>query len=135
MNDPWQRFKSQPWPPLLKAAALTTAVSIVLDSILAWGMSIESLRRSLTLVFTPPLGLILPLAAAVGVGALSVYVCERSQSVRLNVGSLWALVLCLMIGLLLKSLLPFPALLIGLSSTTAVGVIVGIFWKGRNHWR
>lgn len=76
------------------------------------------------------------IATAVGIGALAVYLCERwLPQVLLNTSSLWALVLCLLLGLVLKSLLPLPSLLLDLSQFTLVGVIVGVFWKGRPYWR
>lgn len=136
MNDPWRRFKAQPWQPLLQVAALTILLVILAEGLLILGLTqLEFLRRSLSLVLSPPLGIMLSIAATVGVGVLGVYICERWRSqVILNVASLWALVLCLAGGLLLKSLLPLPNVFVGLSSTTIVGVIVGVFWKGRPYW-
>ncbi|NEP28299.1 MAG: peptide chain release factor 1, partial [Moorea sp. SIO3I6] len=76
------------------------------------------------------------MAAAIGVGVLGVYICERWQSqVFLKTSSLWALVLCLMVGLLLKSQLPIPFGLVGFSMNAVIGVILGVFWKGRPYWR
>lgn len=76
------------------------------------------------------------IATAVGIGTLAVYLCERwLPQVLLNTSSLWALVLCLLLGLVLKSLLPLPSLLLDLSQFTLIGVILGVFWKGRPYWR
>ena len=137
MNDPLRRFKLQPWRPLLLVSAITVVLVIVIELLLFWGFNqSEVVRSSLVLLFSPPLGLILPIIATVGVGALGVYICERWQTqVVLNTSSLWALVLCLVVGLILKSLLPIPALLVDFSYYAVVGVIVGVFWKGRPYWR
>lgn len=137
MNDPWYRFKSQPWQALLKVSALTIAIVIVLEQLLLLAVAYSQLfQRSLSLLFFFPLNIILPLAAAVGIGALSVYICDRWQRfIFLNAGSLWALVLCLALGLLLKSWLPIPSLLVDFSYYSVIGMLVGVFWKGRPYWR
>ena len=136
MYDPWRRFKSQPWQPLLQVAVITTLLIVLLEGLLIVGFTqLEFFQRSLRVLFAPPLGLIVSIAAAVGVGVLGVTVCERWRSpIILNVASLWALILCLIGGVLLKSLLPIPSLLVGLSYPTVVGVIIGVFWKGRPYW-
>ncbi|NJL20421.1 MAG: hypothetical protein HC895_05705 [Leptolyngbyaceae cyanobacterium SM1_3_5] len=54
------------------------------------------------------------------------------RHIFLNVGVLWALVLCVMLSLLLKSLL-LPTLLSG--QLALVGIALGVFWKGRRYWR
>jgi hypothetical protein len=72
----------------------------------------------------------------VGIGALAVYFLEYwQQQFLLNRVSLWVLVLCLLLGLVLKSFLRIPDNLASLSETALVGVTVGVFWKGRPYWR
>ncbi|PSO63903.1 MAG: peptide chain release factor 1 [Cyanobacteria bacterium SW_8_48_13] len=137
MNDPLRRFKSQPWKPLSQVAGLTTLLVILIEGVLSWILTqSDPLPRSLSPLLSPPLGIIVTVAAAVGVGILGVYICERWQSqAMLNTASLWALILCLIVGLVLKSLLPLPAILVRLSFNMVVGVVVGVFWKGRPYWR
>ncbi|PSO64602.1 MAG: peptide chain release factor 1 [Cyanobacteria bacterium QH_2_48_84] len=137
MNDPLRRFKSQPWKPLSQVAGLTTLLVILIEGVLSWILTqSDPLPRSLSPLLSPPLGIIVTVAAAVGVGILGVYLCERWQSqAMLNTASLWALILCLIVGLVLKSLLPLPAILVRLSFNMVVGVVVGVFWKGRPYWR
>jgi hypothetical protein len=137
MNDPLRRFKSQPWKPLSQVAGLTTLLVILIEGVLSWILTqSDPLPRSLSPQLSPPLGIIVTVAAAVGVGILGVYLCERWQSqAMLNTASLWALILCLIVGLVLKSLLPLPAILVRLSFNMVVGVVVGVFWKGRPYWR
>ncbi|PSO93193.1 MAG: peptide chain release factor 1 [Cyanobacteria bacterium SW_6_48_11] len=136
MNDPLRRFKSQPWKPLSQVAGLTTLLVILIEGVLSWILTqSDPLPRSLSPLLSPPLGIIVTVAAAVGVGILGVYICERWQSqAMLNTASLWALILCLIVGLVLKSLLPLPAILVRLSFNMVVGVVVGVFWKGRPYW-
>lgn len=136
MNDPLRRFKSQPWKPLSQVAGLTTLLVILIEGVLSWILTqSDPLPSSLSPQSSTPLGIIVTVAAAVGVGILGVYLCERWQSqAMLNTASLWALILCLIVGLVLKSLLPLPAILVRLSFNMVVGVVVGVFWKGRPYW-
>ncbi|NEP25599.1 peptide chain release factor 1 [Moorena sp. SIO3I6] len=134
MNDPWNTFKQQPWLPLSKVAALTTVLVVALENLLIWVLTQSETFR--LLLFSRPLAIIWFMAAAIGVGVLGVYICERWQSqVFLKTSSLWALVLCLMVGLLLKSQLPIPFGLVGFSMNAVIGVILGVFWKARPYWR
>jgi hypothetical protein len=67
---------------------------------------------------------------AIGVGAMAVYLLERFyQKIIINTANLWALVLCLAVFLLLKSLLPLMPILISLDQLQLVGIILGIFGK------
>ncbi|MEC4983100.1 MAG: peptide chain release factor 1 [Oscillatoria sp. PMC 1068.18] len=137
MNDPFRSFKLQPWRSLILVAGVTIFIAMIGEFLLIFGYYyLPALQSFLNVLFAPPLGLILPLAAAVGVGALAVFLCEQWQNqVILSSGSLWALVLCLIVGLFLKSLLPFPPLLVKISSETMVFLMLGVFWKGRPYWR
>jgi hypothetical protein len=75
------------------------------------------------------------MAAAVGVGALAVYLLKRFYpQVLINTASLWALIPCLLLFLFIKSLLPIPGL-VNLTYPQLLGIIVGVFWKGRPYWR
>ncbi len=138
MNDFWSSFKSQPWKDLGLASALTITLSTLAEILLVvCNNSSKVCQDSLSLIFAPPLGGIFVIAAAVGVGALGVYLCEKWERVAnlsLNISSLWALVVCLMVAITLKSLL-IPGGLLGLNQVALMGIIVGVFWKGRPHWR
>ncbi|MBE9127660.1 MULTISPECIES: peptide chain release factor 1 [unclassified Coleofasciculus] len=131
------RLKYLPWRSLLQVAGLTIAIAIFLEILLWWGFVQSAAgKRMLAFLLSPPLGMIMILAAAVGVGVLAVYLLERFyKSVFINSGSLWALVPCLALAVFLKSLLPLPNLLVNLSYPQLIGIVVGVFWKGRPHWR
>ncbi|HEY9742803.1 MAG TPA: peptide chain release factor 1 [Coleofasciculaceae cyanobacterium] len=137
MTDPLRRLKYLPWRSLLQVSGIALIIVIVLEFLLALGYTNSSVIRSmLSVLFAPPLGILLILAAAVGVGVLAVYLLERLyQQVRINTASLWALVLCLALVLFVKSLLPLPALLVNLSYIQLMGIVVGVFWKGRPYWQ
>lgn len=136
MSDPIRRLKFLPWRLLLQVSILTAFIVFILELMLLWGYTHSIIiRNTIAMLYSPPLGILMPIAIAVGVGALAVYLCERSQPQILNTSSLWALVLCLLLALGLKSLLPLSSLLVGLSEITLIGIIVGVFWKGRSYWR
>ncbi|MGF1489947.1 MAG: peptide chain release factor 1 [Prochloraceae cyanobacterium] len=139
MNDFWYRFKSQPWKDLGLASALTITIVAFAEILLTLCyVNSDVCRDSLSLILTPPLGGVFFIAAAVGVGALGVFLCEkweRVASLSLNVSSLWSLVLCLMVAIALKSFLIRLGLIVQLNEVSLIGIIVGVFWKGRPYWR
>ena len=137
MADPLRRLKFLPWLPLLQLAALTTAIIIAIEFLLLLVYAnVPAFRQSLELLFAPPLGILVNFATAIGVGALVVVLLERLyRQVIINTATLWALVLCLALGLGIKTLLPVPPFLISLGQMQLVGAIVGVFWKGRPYWR
>jgi len=138
MNDPISRFKQQPWQQLF-FVALLTVLAVSASDLLFVGLlsTFPAMQQALSIILSPPFRqFILPVVVAVGIGSLAVYFCElRRSKLFLNAGSLWALVLCLMILLALKSVIPLPSFLIQLSDPTLIGILVGVFWKGRYYWR
>ena len=137
MSNFLRRLKLLPWREMLQIAALVNCIVIGLELFLAWGFTQSRvIRNILTLLYSPYLGILIPIAAAVGMGALAVYFLEYwNQQFLLNRTNLWVLVLCVLLGLVLKSFLPIPALLASLSEAALIGVTVGVFWKGRPYWR
>ncbi|MFP5269544.1 peptide chain release factor 1 [Coleofasciculus sp.] len=131
------RLRSLPWRSLLEVSGITVAIAIVLEIIIGLGFTQSpAIREMLQFLYTPPLGMIISLMAAVGFGVLAVYVLERFYPhVLINSSSLWALIPCLALVLGLKSLLPLPPFLVSLSYANVVAVLVGVFWKGRPYWR
>ncbi|MEG3863292.1 peptide chain release factor 1 [Microcoleus sp. herbarium12] len=136
MSNFLRRLKLLPWREMLQIAALVNFIVIGLELFLAWGfMQSRVIRNILTLLYSPSLGILIPFVTAVGMGALAVYFLEYwHQQFLLNRTNLWVLVLCVLLGLVLKSLLPIPALLASLSEAALIGVTVGVFWKGRPYW-
>jgi hypothetical protein len=137
MNDPLRSFKIQPWKQLFITAFITIIIVSSIDAgLMLLIANSASLQKTVYSILSPPLGMLLPLAIAGGIGVLAVYICERFQPrLFLNTGSLWALVLCLIIALGVTGLLPFPSFLVNFSFPAILGMMVGVFWKGRNYWR
>jgi hypothetical protein len=132
-----RRLKLLPWREMLQIAALVNCIVVGLELFLVWGwIQSEVFGKIFTLLFGSPLGILIPFAIAVGMGALAVYFLEYwQQQFLLNRTTLWVLVLCVLLGLVLKSFLPIPPLLASLSEEALIGVLVGVFWKGRPYWR
>jgi hypothetical protein len=137
MSNFLRRFKLLPWREMLQISALVNSIMAGLELFLLWGLIQSQLFRNvLKLLFGSSLGMLIPFAIAVGMGALAVYFLEYwQQQFLLNRISLWVLVFCILLGLLLKSFLPIPPFLASLSETALIGVAVGVFWKGRPYWR
>lgn len=132
------RLKRLPWRSLLQVAALATVIITVGEVILVWAFQKSFIAHNLLkLLLDGPIGVLMPVAAAIGLGALTVYLLERQfTQVSINSSNLWALVPCLLGTLWLKSLLSLPSFgLLSLSEPILIGIIVGLFWKGRPYWR
>ncbi len=137
MINPFERLKHLPWLSLLQVATLVTIFVSVVELLMALAVTkFAPIRSSLQLLYSPPLGILIPLITAAGVGALSVYILERFfREVYIDRSSLWALVPCFILTIFLKSILPFPSFLIAFSQTQIICLMVGMFWKGRPYWR
>ena len=137
MSNFLRRLKLLPWREMLQIAALVNSIAIGMELFLAWGFTqSRGIRNVLTLLYGSPLGILIPLATAVGMGALAVYFLEYwQQQFLLNRTNLWVLALCVLLGLVLKSFLPVPPFLASLSEAALIGVTIGVFWKGRPYWR
>jgi len=132
MSDPLRRLKLLPWRSLFLVAALTIVTAIVLDFLVALGYTYSPIIRT---ILSSPFASWIAAAAGIGIGALAVIILERYRQVIISASVLWALILCLALGLVVKSLLPFPAVLIGLDEIQLITIVVGVFWKGRPYWR
>jgi predicted anti-sigma-YlaC factor YlaD len=135
MRDPWYRLKLLPWRSLFQAAIITILIGLVLEFLTI--LATDKLLGVSVLVgwlFSPGIASLTLLAASIGIGALAVYILEQTNCPSINTGTLWGLVLCLSVFLLLLHILPLSSLL-QLSYVTLVGVVLGVFWKGRPYWR
>ena len=137
MRDPFWRLKLLPWRSLLQVAVLTNLLVIAVELFLTLGyVQFAVVRQAIFLLYRPPLGILIIVALAIGMGAIAVYILERwYQEVIINTSILWALVLCLAVLLLVKSLLLGSSFLGSFDEIQLMAIIVGIFWKGRPYWR
>ena len=138
MNDPLRRLKFLPWISLLQISLITVLVAIAFDVLLVQiATAVPVILNLLTKLLNSPIGVLIRLAVPVGIGALAVAILERwFRQVMITNSTLWALVPCVALWLLLKSFVQMPsALFPDLDIISLVGVVVGVFWKGRPYWR
>jgi uncharacterized membrane protein len=57
----------------------------------------------------------------------------------INTGMLWALILCLIVTISIKSIIqlfiPFPGLLLNLNQESLMGLVLGVFLVSWKYWR
>lgn len=142
MRDPWRRLQYLPWQSLLQVSAITLGIVAGIEFLLSLGYAhFPTIRRILALLYRAPLDTLMILAAAIGVGVLAIYLLERIfPQVFINTATLWGLVPCLVLfvglkSLLLKSILPLSVFLVDISYLVLIGIVIGVFWKGRPYWR
>lgn len=137
MNDPLRRLKQLPWLPLFLVALLTFFWASVLEWLLALGAdNVNLVRNALLMLFAPPLNLLMLIAIAIGIGALAVLFLEiMYPQLMITTGTLWALVLCVFCVGFVRSLLPSPLALLTPSYSMLIGILLGVFLKGKPYWR
>ncbi len=137
MHNPLRRLRQLPWVPLFLISLLTLFWASVLELLLGFGsVYLPLVNRALSMLFAPPLNIIMGLAVAVGLGALAVLFLEIVYpQLMINSGVLWALVLCLFLLVVVRSILPIPTSLLEPSYAMLVGSMLGIFLKGKPYWR
>jgi hypothetical protein len=137
MNNPLRQLRQLPWVPLFLVALLTLFWASVIELLLRLGaVYVPLIRQALDMLFTPPLDIVLSFAIALGVGALAVLFLEIVYpQLIINAGVLWALLVCLFVMILIRSILPLPTALLAPSYMMLVGNMLGIFLKGKPYWR
>lgn len=136
MPNPFRSFQHLPWSALLLSAGLTVLVSTAIDILIE--MAIAFIPTVGRLVITVPLlSQILTFAAPFGVGALAIYLTlQFFNQILLRADTIWSLVGCVLLILLIKNWLPIPALFLrGFDIVTVMMVTVGSFTAGRRYWR
>ena len=143
MANPLRQLKYLPWTSLVIITGVTFASIIALEFLL-WltfnqldeGMQSTIINVLAVTLYSPLVSLFTSSAIGVGVGALAVFLLETiKKQVFINAGVLWALILCLIVGLIIRSYIPIPAFLTNINQLQLVGMILGVFWQGKSYWR
>lgn len=137
MANPLDRLKRLPWIDLLLNALLTALCVTVAEFILVILIrAVTIVAQVVIMVFNSPLGILVQFGISIGIGALAVILLERFfPQVRIDTGALWALIACLILAMIARTLLPSPVILIKISQVSAVAMMLGVFWRGRRYWR
>ena len=136
MSNPLKPLSRQPWAELVAAGAITMVVAGFLDLGIGFALAfLPELRGIVGLILS--LGSLVRLAVGVGVGILAVWTVERffAPQVRLDRASLWALVACVFLSLAIATSQPLPLSFLSLGYLQIVGILLGVFWKGRRYWQ
>ncbi len=143
MTNPLRQLKYLPWRSLFIIAGITFVIVITLEVLLGLAFSqldegtqfqiVNILRVTL---YSPALSLLTVGAIGAGIGALALFLLETLEKcISINASVLWSLILCLVIGLIIRNYIPIPALLTAVNQIQLVGIILGVFWKGKRYWR
>jgi hypothetical protein len=143
MSNPLRQLKYLPWTSLFMIAGLTLAIVTALELLLELtysqldeGTQITILKILAATLYSPLLSLFTVGAIGLGIGALAVFLLETiEKQVLINGGVLWSLILCLIIGLIIRSYIPVTALLTDVSEIQLMGIVLGVFWQGKRYWR
>lgn len=136
MTGPWQQIKQLPWISLFQAAGLTAIAAIFLEILLGLSFRISIAAMVLKILLSGAFSAITVFGTAIAVGAFAVFVLERLNRFSINIASLWALVLCLAVVIGIAQVIGLLAIgIVGVSYIQVVGFVLGVFWKGRPHWK
>jgi hypothetical protein len=143
MSNPLRQLKYLPWTSLFIIAGMTFAIVTTLELLLGLtynqldeGTRFTIVRILSATLYSPIFSLFTTGAIGLGIGALAVFLLETVEKrVFINAGVLWSLILCLIIGLVIRNYIPIPTLLTGVNQLQLIGMILGVFWKGKRYWR
>lgn len=143
MTNPLRQLKYLPWRSLFIIAGMTCAIVTTLELVLwlAYNQLDEDTQFTIIKIlaatlYSPLFSLFTVGAIGAGIGALAVFLLETvEKQVFINAGVLWSLILCLIIGLIIRNYIPIPALLTNVNQLQLIGIILGVFWKGKRYWR
>ncbi len=130
-------LKSTPWLAIGRAAFLAVVAWAFLSALL-WiaSQSIPIFASLLNLLLGQPISLLTNVIIGVGIGGLATLRLEKSEQI-LNTTSLWCLVVAVTVGMLIYDYFPIGIyrLIIRFNQPTLIGLMLGVFWKGRKYWR
>ena len=143
MSNPLRQLKYLPWTSLSIVAGVTLAIVTTLELLLGLtysqldeGMQITIIKILAATLYSPSLSLFTVGAIGVGIGAGAVFLLETlKKQVFINAGVLWSLILCLIVGLVIRSYIPIPAFLTDLNQIQLISIVLGVFWRGKRYWR
>jgi hypothetical protein len=131
-------LKYLPWKSLTLAAFLSVVVVKAADLWVGRLLGqLDSTSVLMKFLLTRTGFTVLFFCAGLAVGSLGVLFLEKFEAHRaIYSSSLWALVLCLLISLWLIVQLNIEGLSLGaVHYTHTIGIVVGVFWKGRHYRR
>ena len=138
MTNPFRPMKYLPWRELLQSAAVTIAIATVIDYLLLQGLIliVQNSTIAWPRVLLTYLIFLAPLAAAYGIGALSIVITSRFfREIFLRANTIWALVGCLILFYWIRTLLPVPGYFMRADTFSIVAIALGAFFSSKRYWR
>ncbi|MEL6780208.1 MAG: hypothetical protein AAFO06_23495 [Cyanobacteria bacterium J06597_16] len=138
MSNPFRSLNHLPWTTLLLSAGLTVLVATALDILLQFAMASVPVLANFFLLGSLFGQWFFRIVAAFGIGTLSVVLTSNFfPQIMLRADTLWALVGCVLLALLIKSQFRMiPTLFVtGPDYFTLMATVVGTFTQGRRYWR
>ncbi len=131
------QLKTLPWWNLITVSQVTVAVAAALNLVLFFGIQASpTLFLMLSPWRRPPGLLLIQVGIGLGIGAVAVMGMEAFKRVIISGATLWALVACLLLSLLIMGVIAPPGVwAIGPEQGILVGALIGVFSKGRRYWR
>ncbi|MDX2096309.1 MAG: hypothetical protein SFW36_00915 [Leptolyngbyaceae cyanobacterium bins.59] len=138
-----RKLKRLPWGLVFQVAIVINLIILIGEALILAGAEFSpAVRHAVEVLYVrPPFAPLTPIVIGLGVGALAVWIAERFfRQLYLNLSTLWALYGSLVLLFLIKTvfLMIFPAflpVLADFNGSTLTGLVLGIFWKGRSHYR
>jgi len=129
MADPIRELQRLPWQSLLVASGITLLLATLFDLLLLRGAQQTLILQQVLINLTGGfLGLFTSVAAMAIVGAIALLVYQMQDGPHpKDLGTLWGLVGCLVLMLIIKFYLPIPRLLVDAGMAQFFGVIFGVF--------
>ncbi|WP_404784277.1 hypothetical protein [Altericista sp. CCNU0014] len=131
-------LKYLPWRSLFLASLLGVVAVKIADAIAGSAVNrLDSHSALIGLLLTRSGFTLIYACAGLAVGSLGVFFLERfERGSSIYSSTLWALVLCLLVGLWLFQHLDIAGLsLVEIHYIHILGTIVGVFWRGKRYWR
>jgi hypothetical protein len=136
MNRFLKRLKYEPWSVLLQVSLLSIGVWIAIDMLLSFSANrVDGIYNVLLVLYSRQWAGITNEVAGAGLGALAVWIWEVFyQPMKPDPTRLWMLIFCLLVGLLIVYSLPVPGVLVKIGRIPLMGIVIGVFGKGRAYW-
>ncbi|MCM1984542.1 hypothetical protein [Lyngbya confervoides] len=132
------KLKTLPWIAIVRSAALTVITWAIVSAALWFAaQSFPAIETVFSLFLRQPMNLISNLGIGILLGVLAFTLLDNSEG-RLTVPMMWFLVLAVTVGMVFYEYVPirlYRLLAVNFNQPTLVGLVLGVFWKGRRYWR
>lgn len=129
-------LQTLPWRSFGLISVGTFGFMAALEQLVLWA-SAHSVPVAMVVdgLLNSTIGMLTPIPLGIGVGALAFWLFERYTRLPITSSNMWSLFWCLLVTMLLRNLIPFPAILTHASVIYALGMLAGVFWRSGHKAR